>query len=606
MTAIVIAGEVIPVNVDVAEDINMAMSRADFVLNLETVGYSVERAQEKADVLIEEGYGRARAWATVDRGDLIALGIGRGFVDGLIDEMRGDFADSVGVPFARACNAGSVVTDEKAVESIKRGKGCPSLPQVSEGSAYLAGAEEWSSTSTAFISWVRSEHSLLGEALQRIWDDPEVDLSTLGVPAAGVVSKALGTLMKTKVFGLLEGHSRRLDDDVLMQGCALGMFQELCQQYSSVAARETLLQAWRAPAPVVKLHLVGVGLTEWGNTRKRLVAGGERLASDEKTVCESIVGLLSGHALTRKIVAAMRLQHGRGLTSSHVLSRMLCDTEYWEQEWAQGKAEPQEAAVAALEEAAVVQAEAFVAGGLDKKGASTDAKGGQRGSQKGEKGGDHVRGWQGYGHCIAHQFFAGGCKDKASCRYWHMPNQEGRFVSVKCPKTGKAPCPMFAKTGKCEKKDCELAHMEVEGAKPKNYIPRFKGQRRVRVRVHNPIETLPTVNVVDDPDPDVSDEGDKSVLEGYVMGDTSDVGVYDERNDDGVMRTDENHENLKSEFLEKSGVKIKSILGTDGRVDESVDDPDPEIENLVNEYGWLNTNPWLVVHPDSGRRSGCA
>ena len=101
MTAIVIAGEVIPVNVDVAEDINMEMSRADFVLNLETVGYSVERAQEKADVLIEEGYGRARAWATVDRGDLIALGIGRGFVDGLIDEMRGDFADSVGVPFQR-------------------------------------------------------------------------------------------------------------------------------------------------------------------------------------------------------------------------------------------------------------------------------------------------------------------------------------------------------------------------------------------------------------------------------------------------------------------------------------------------------------------------
>ena len=194
-----------------------------------------------------------------------------------------------------------------------------------------------------------------------------------------------------------------------------------------------------------------------------------------------------------------------------------------------------------------------------------------------------MRGWQGYGHCIPHQFFAGGCKDKASCRYWHMPNQEGRFVSVKCPKTGKAPCPMFAKTGKCEKKECELAHMEVEGAKPKNYTPRFKGQRRVRVRVHNPIETLPTVNVVDDPDPDVSDEGGKSVLEGYVMGDMSDVGVYDERNDDGVMRTDENHENLKSEFLEKSGVKIKSILGTDGRVDESVDDPDPEIENLVNE-----------------------
>ena len=77
---------------------------------------------------------------------------------------------------------------------------------------------------------------------------------------------------------------------------------------------------------------------------------------------------------------------------------------------------------------------------------------------------------------------------------------------------------MFAKTGKREKKECELAHIEVERAKLKHYTPRFKGQRRVRVRAHNPIETLPAVNVVDDPDPGVSDEGDKSVLEGYVRG----------------------------------------------------------------------------------------
>ena len=38
MSAIVIAGEVIPVNADVQEDINLEMSRADFVMNLETVG----------------------------------------------------------------------------------------------------------------------------------------------------------------------------------------------------------------------------------------------------------------------------------------------------------------------------------------------------------------------------------------------------------------------------------------------------------------------------------------------------------------------------------------------------------------------------------------
>ena len=102
MASIVIAGEVIPVNPDADEDINMAMGRADIVLNLETVGYTTERAEERADALIDEGYARARAWATAGRADLIALGIGRGFVDALVDQMRGDFAEAAGIPFARA------------------------------------------------------------------------------------------------------------------------------------------------------------------------------------------------------------------------------------------------------------------------------------------------------------------------------------------------------------------------------------------------------------------------------------------------------------------------------------------------------------------------
>ena len=130
MAAIVIAGEVVPVNVEVDADIyESEMQRADIIGNLQRVGYDREQATEKAALLIGEGFHRARSWASVDRTDLIALGIGRGYVDGLIDTMRADFADSVGVSFARACNAGSAVTDEVAAERIKKGKGCPALPR---------------------------------------------------------------------------------------------------------------------------------------------------------------------------------------------------------------------------------------------------------------------------------------------------------------------------------------------------------------------------------------------------------------------------------------------------------------------------------------------
>ena len=101
--------------------------------------------------------------------------------------------------------------------------------------------------------------------------------------------------------------------------------------------------------------------------------------------------------------------------------------------------------------------------------------------------------------------------------------------------------------------------MEVEGAKPKHYTPRSKGQSRVRVRVGNPGKTLPTVNVVEDPDPNegVNDEGNESVLESFVMHDMNGSSENDGGDDEIMMSNDENHDDLKNEFSEKHGVKIK-------------------------------------------------
>ena len=90
--------------------------------------------------------------------------------------------------------------------------------------------------------------------------------------------------------------------------------------------------------------------------------------------------------------------------------------------------------MALQEEAAVVQAQAFVAASSQAKqggaaGAGEARAAGRQQWQKG-KGGDRARGKQGHGHCSDHQFKVGGCKDKASCPFWHMPNQEGRFVHI--------------------------------------------------------------------------------------------------------------------------------------------------------------------------------
>ena len=110
------------------------------------------------------------------------------------------------------------------------------------------------------------------------------------------------------------------------------------------------------------------------------------MARDEKTKCESLVGLLSGHALTRKIVSNMKLQHGRGLRSIHIIQRMLVDTEYWEQEWAKSRSEPKEAHAAVVEEKAVSQVEAFVATGGDARHPAAGGQGGRQGYQRGGRG----------------------------------------------------------------------------------------------------------------------------------------------------------------------------------------------------------------------------
>ena len=172
-----------------------------------------------------------------------------------------------------------------------------------------------------------------------------------------------------------------------------------------------------------------------------------------------------------------------------------------------------------------------------------------------------MRGKPGYGHCSAHQFLEGGCKDKANCHYWHMrPIQEGRFKHIRCPDTGKAPCPKFAKTGKCGAEGCQLAHIKVEGAMTKHFQPRSKGKSGVRGRVPDPKLTLNTVRVpnpdlalitvkeVDDPDPEKSvshDDDAVSVLDAFIMGGSNEV-----------IENDPEIETLVDECFEKSGVKM--------------------------------------------------
>ena len=71
---------------------------------------------------------------------------------------------------------------------------------------------------------------------------------------------------------------------------------------------------------------------------------------------------------------------------------------------------------------------------------------------------------KGKGHCIQHQFEKDGCKKE---QYWHKHDQAqlGRFADV-TDSGGRKACGYFAKLGSCFQRDCPLAHIEVDGARP--------------------------------------------------------------------------------------------------------------------------------------------
>ena len=84
MYQVVVAGEIIDANADAEEDLSFKIPPADFTEILEEAGVPEEAAKELQVKLYGAGYGRALPWVNPVRAELSALGIGSGFLDGII------------------------------------------------------------------------------------------------------------------------------------------------------------------------------------------------------------------------------------------------------------------------------------------------------------------------------------------------------------------------------------------------------------------------------------------------------------------------------------------------------------------------------------------
>ena len=90
MYQVVVAGEIIDANVDAEEDLSFRIPPADFTEILEEAGVPADAAAALQATLFNAGYGRAMPWVNPVRAELSALGIGSGFLDGVIAEVSGE------------------------------------------------------------------------------------------------------------------------------------------------------------------------------------------------------------------------------------------------------------------------------------------------------------------------------------------------------------------------------------------------------------------------------------------------------------------------------------------------------------------------------------
>ena len=88
MYQVVVAGEIFDANVDAEEDLSFKIPPVDFTGILEEAGVPREAAGALQVKLYGAGYGRALPWVNPVRAELSALGIGSGFLDGIMMEVK--------------------------------------------------------------------------------------------------------------------------------------------------------------------------------------------------------------------------------------------------------------------------------------------------------------------------------------------------------------------------------------------------------------------------------------------------------------------------------------------------------------------------------------
>ena len=459
MYQVVVAREVVDANVDAEEDLTFKITAADFIEILWGAGVPEEAAQALQVKLYDAGYGRALPWVSPVRAELAALGIGSGFIDGIVTETKKCLLGSVGVAYLQALVGGGDTTAD-IVKTLREGKGAPTYSPVYEKYGYLPEFEAFLEETQAIIGFVDVVSPDLAFSMAHILEDWEVELSTLAVTRRSPLSKALGTLLKgpCKVGGMM----KIVPHDVITESCGLTIFAAMVGVISDGQA-ESLAKQFKTPNPITQPHMVESGLIAWKKMRSRLIQLGKAVGRDDDEAKASLLQLLRGSAKGARILKFLEDQHGSSLGWRQIVTRFELDTAKWAKE---GRAE--ETAAAAAAETAAAAAATYP----------------PRPKPKGAKAKTKIK-----VQCMRARFMGSCSTEGTSCPYLH--DEKGKFKE----EYEKGICMYFASTGRCSRgSKCEHRHEDVPGARCNRFRRRGISNKTCH---HNHVISAPNNEVYD-------------------------------------------------------------------------------------------------------------
>jgi hypothetical protein len=306
---IVVAGQQIPIAVVVGANVYEHIAGPDLVPWMGEAGLVDEQLVGDTVVLFQDhGFDMPRAWANVRRQELIDLGIGPGYVSGLVDVMQTRMVQRCGASFVRLME-GSVQTDEEVATRLLTAKHAPVIPSVTVETGFAPTPCQWEDTLVRVAGWVRPTSRELAEAVQAIADNEAVDAAALAVAYGDIRSLALGTVMRGQMG--LGGIEKLLSGEVLRRGCGLEMMHEISKtvQADLVEAR---LENWLHPVPVKEDFLVEAAVREWRKQQHQLLGKGRVAVQDPTLEKRSLTQLLASCPTFKPILTHLEKSRGSG------------------------------------------------------------------------------------------------------------------------------------------------------------------------------------------------------------------------------------------------------------------------------------------------------